>query len=82
MQNGFGLLGGIGLILYLLMMLGMVAGYVVIIIAIWRGMKAHESIAETIPGTPWTTKCSLNRMVFPKPEPFPIGTNPENNVAD
>ena len=48
MQNGFGLIGGLGIVLYLVIMLGMLVGYVIIIIAIWRGMKAHESIAETL----------------------------------
>ena len=47
MGNGFGLIGGVGIFLYLVMMLGMLAGYVILLIAIWRGMKAHESIAET-----------------------------------
>ena len=48
MQNALGLIGGLGIALYLVIMLGMVVGYVMIIIAIWRGMKAHESIAETL----------------------------------
>lgn len=48
MQSGLGLIGGIGIVFYLLMMLGMIVGYIFLIIAIWRGMKAHESIAETL----------------------------------
>ena len=48
MQNGLGLIGGVGILIYLVMMLGMVAGYVILIIAVWRGMKAHESIADTL----------------------------------
>ena len=48
MQSALGLIGGLGIVLYLVMMLGMVVGYIIIIIAIWRGMKAHESIAETL----------------------------------
>ena len=47
MQSGLGLIGGLCIFIYLVMMLGMFTGYVIIIIAIWRGMKAHESIAET-----------------------------------
>ena len=39
MQNGFGLIGGLGIVLYLVIMLGMLVGYVIIIIAIWRGIK-------------------------------------------
>lgn len=48
LQNGIGLLGGFFLIFYIIMMFGMVIGYVIIIMALWRGMKAHESIAETL----------------------------------
>ncbi len=48
MHNGLGILGGIGILVYLVMMLGMIAGYVILIIAVWRGMRAHESIAETL----------------------------------
>ena len=47
MGNGLGFIGGIGILVYIIMMLGMVAGYVILIIAVWRGMRAHESIAET-----------------------------------
>lgn len=48
MQSGLGIIGGLGIFFYLLMMLGMIVGYIFLIIAIWRGMKAHESIAETL----------------------------------
>jgi len=48
MQSGLGILGGIGILIYLTMMLGMVAGYVILIIAVWRGMRAHENIAEIL----------------------------------
>ncbi|MHB9093438.1 MAG: hypothetical protein ACYC21_02100 [Eubacteriales bacterium] len=40
--------GGLFFLVWLAMMIGMVVGYVVIIIAVWRGMKAHESIAGTL----------------------------------
>ena len=31
-----------------LMMGGMIVGYVVFLVAVWRGMKAHESVAESL----------------------------------
>lgn len=37
-----------GSVLWLLTMLGMTAAYIIVIIAIWRAMKAHESIANTL----------------------------------
>ena len=46
--GGLGLIGGVGILIYLVMMMGMVAGYVILLIAVWRGMRAHESIAETL----------------------------------
>ena len=46
--GGLGLIGGVGILIYLVMMSGMLAGYIILLIAIWRGMKAHESIAETL----------------------------------
>ena len=33
--------------IWLLMMGGMIVGYVVALVALWRAMKAHESIAMT-----------------------------------
>lgn len=48
MQNGPGLMGGIFFfILWFIMMAIMMGGWVILLIAIWRGMKAHEAIAET-----------------------------------
>jgi hypothetical protein len=40
--------GGVFFVVWGLMMLGMFAGYLVLLIAIWRGMKAHESVARTL----------------------------------
>ena len=40
--------GGIFFLFWLIMMIGMIAGYIIFLVAIWRGMKAHESIAETL----------------------------------
>ena len=46
-MNNF--LGGIVFfIIWLLLMLGMISGWLVFLIAVWRGMKAHESIAESL----------------------------------
>ena len=40
--------GGLIFLLWLFMMCGMIVGYIILLVAIWRGMKAHESIAESI----------------------------------
>ena len=40
--------GGVFFILWFLMMIGMVVGYIVLLVAIWRGMRAHESIASAL----------------------------------
>ncbi len=39
---------GIFFLIYILMMGGMVVGYIVLLVAVWRAMKAHESIAYSI----------------------------------
>ena len=36
------------LLVYFLMMGGVIAGWVVLVVAAWRGMKAHESVAESL----------------------------------
>ena len=48
MPGGPGIAGGLFFVVWLLMMLGMVVGYIFLLVAVWRGMKAHESIAETM----------------------------------
>ena len=51
MGSGPSIGGVIPLILvlvYLLMIGGMIAGWVVLVVAAWRGMKAHESVAESL----------------------------------
>ena len=45
--GGFGMMG-IMMVLWLLMMAPFVVGWIVVIIALWRGMKAHERIAATL----------------------------------
>lgn len=42
-------LGGIVFfVIWLLLMLGIIAGWIIFLVAVWRGMKAHESIAESV----------------------------------
>jgi len=40
--------GGLFLFIWLLLMGGMLVGYIILLVAIWRGMKAHESIAHSL----------------------------------
>ncbi len=37
-----------GGVFYLIMLGGVLLGWVLALIALWRGMKAHESIAESL----------------------------------
>lgn len=39
---------GVHILISLLMMGGMVAGWIILLVAVWRGMKAHESVAESL----------------------------------
>ena len=42
---------GVGILFFFVwfaMMAGMVVGWILLLIAIWRGMKAHESIANSV----------------------------------
>ena len=39
---------GVFAIFYVLFILGMVAAWIVVVVAIWRGMKAHESLAASM----------------------------------
>jgi len=42
-------LGGIiFFVIWLILMLGIITGWIIFLIAIWRGMKAHETIAESM----------------------------------
>lgn len=44
-----GAVGGLLVVLlWLLMTAGMVIGYIVLLVAIWRLMRAHESVAESM----------------------------------
>ncbi len=61
-----------GALLLLLSLLGiaMVSGYIVMLVAFWRAMKAHESIAQTVADIarslerPTTTKREVDRFTF------------------
>jgi hypothetical protein len=48
MPTGVGIFGGLFFLIWLLMMGGAIIGYIVLILAVWRGMKAHESIALSL----------------------------------
>jgi len=41
-------IGGIFFLVWLAMVIVMVGGWVALLIAAWRGMKAHESIARSL----------------------------------
>ncbi len=47
-DSGVGLVGGFFFIFWLLTMGAIVVGYLVLLVAVWRGMKAHEAIAQTM----------------------------------
>lgn len=42
------IIGGLMLLFWLVMMGGMVIGYIIFLVAIWRGMRAHEEIARAL----------------------------------
>jgi len=44
---GAGVAGIFVFFIWFVMMSGMVVGWILFLIAIWRGMKAHESIANS-----------------------------------
>ena len=49
MYPGFDMWGGIiFFVIWIAVMLLMVGGWVVTILALWRGMKAHESLAASV----------------------------------
>jgi hypothetical protein len=48
MGHGAFIFGGIFALIYLLVIIGVIIGFVIIVKALWRGMLAHESIAETL----------------------------------
>ena len=40
--------GGVFFLLWLAMMVVMMGGWVMVILSLWRGMKAHESVAMSM----------------------------------
>ena len=40
--------GGCFFVVWLMLIVGMIAGYVIFLVAMWRISKAHEQIAETL----------------------------------
>jgi hypothetical protein len=47
MQQNMPLVGG-AVLLWLSIMIGIIGGYIIMLIALWRTMKAHEAIAQTL----------------------------------
>ena len=45
---GVGVFEGLLIVVWSLLMIGGLISYIIILVAIWRGMKAHESIAATL----------------------------------
>lgn len=45
---GPGAMEGLFFVIWLVMMFGMIIGWIIVIIALWRGMKAHERIANAL----------------------------------
>jgi hypothetical protein len=45
---GMAAMGGLFILIWLVLMAGMMAGWVLFLVAAWRGMKAHESIAASL----------------------------------
>jgi len=48
MPNAFSPMGGIFILFWLLWMAAAVTAIVVLLVALWRAMKAHESIARSM----------------------------------
>ncbi len=49
MPSGSGMLNGaIFFFIWFVMMVGMIVGWIVGLVALWRAMKAHESIAVSL----------------------------------
>lgn len=49
MQSGMGAaVPFIFMLVYVVMMVVMIGGWIVFLVAAWRGMKAHEAVAESL----------------------------------
>ena len=47
MQDASMWAGGLFFLIWLAMMVGMIVGYIILLVALWRAMKAHEAIARS-----------------------------------
>lgn len=62
--------GAVLFLLWLFTSLGVVVGYVILLVALWRAMRAHESIAQAVLDIarhlegPQTTKHDSDRFTF------------------
>lgn len=62
--------GAVLFLLWLLTSLAVVVGYVILLVALWRAMRAHESIAQAVLDIarrldrPQTTKHDVDRFTF------------------
>ncbi len=62
--------GGVLFLLWLFTAIAIVGGYVIMLVALWRAMKAHESIAQAVIDIarhlerPQTTKHDVDRFTF------------------
>ena len=70
MQPNMSAAGGVGLFFLSLLAMIAIGGFLVMLIALWRTMKAHESIAQAISDIarhlkrPGTTKHDIDRFTF------------------
>ena len=70
MQPNMSAAGGVGLFFLSLLAMIAIGGYLVMLIALWRTMKAHESIAQAVSDIarhlerPGTTKHDVDRFTF------------------
>ncbi len=47
-MNGGTMLGGaVFFLVWLMFMVGGIAGYIILLVAVWKLMRAHESLADT-----------------------------------
>ena len=65
-----GVSGAVVILFWLPTTFAIVVGYILMLVALWRGMKAHESIAQAVMDIarhlerPTTTKHEVDRFTF------------------
>jgi len=47
-QDDWGIVGGVFLLIWFVLMIGMLVSWVIMLVAVWRTMKAHETIASRL----------------------------------